>query len=507
MGNHLFDALFGSNENEARQFIVVSNGKGDVARTLSFSDMRRMSLRMARALVKMGAKPGDRICVQVSKSPEALALYFACLAGGFIFQPLNMAYTAEEVGYFVRDAAPRILVVDPDRKETLVKLAAETGAKLLTLRGDWRGSLFMLQMVQPEDFTPVVCKADTPAAILYTSGTTGRPKGAVLSHGNLLSNAQDLVDIWQFTNADVLIHALPIHHAHGLFVAVNVPLLSGARLIWHERFDPEAVIADLPKASVLMGVPTFYARLLKAGERRLWRAAKGMRLFISGSAPLSPALHRAFEKATGHAIVERYGMTETGMIASLPLNGPRKPGRVGFPLPSVFLRIVDRETGAPLSQGRTGIVEVKGPNVFSGYWRQPDKTSEAFRDDGWFVTGDLGRIDADGYLHLVGRVKDLIITGGLNVYPAEVEAVLDTLPGVKEAAVVGVPDAEWGEMVCAVVATEGARQLDEEALLAALKDRLAGYKVPKRFKFVEALPRNSMGKVLKDRLREMFPNS
>ncbi|WP_038035776.1 AMP-binding protein [Thermopetrobacter sp. TC1] len=504
MSNHLFDALFAQGVDETRPFITVSDGKGGDARTLSFSDIRRMSLRMARALARMGARPGDRICVQVRKSPEALALYLACLAGGYVFQPLNMAYTAEEVRYFVRDAKPRILIVDPERKEALTDLAEETGAKLLTLRGDWRGSFFMLQMVQPENFEPVACDAQAPAAMLYTSGTTGRPKGAVLSHGNLLSNARDLVSVWDFTENDVLIHALPIHHAHGLFVAINVPLLSGARLIWHERFDANAIVADLPRASVLMGVPTFYARLLKTPAHRLRRAAANMRLFISGSAPLSPALHAAFEEATGHAIVERYGMTETGMIASLPLNGARKPGSVGFALPSVSLRIVDRETGEPLPQGETGMVEVKGPNVFSGYWQQPEKTDEAFREDGWFITGDLGRIDDQGYLHLVGRAKDLIITGGLNVYPAEVEAVLDSLPGVAEAAVVGIPDAEWGEKVCAIVAPDGSRRLDEKGLIAALKERLAGYKVPKRVVFVDALPRNAMGKVMKDSLRDML---
>ncbi|HHN73140.1 MAG TPA: malonyl-CoA synthase, partial [Thermopetrobacter sp.] len=337
-------------------------------------------------------------------------------------------------------------------------------------------------------------------AMLYTSGTTGRPKGAVITHENLLANARDLCAVWEFSADDVLLHALPVHHAHGLFVAVNVPLLAGARLAWFARFDAGALIAAMPEATVLMGVPTFYARLLRA--RGLRRAAAGMRLFISGSAPLSPALHRAFAEASGHEIVERYGLTETGMNTSIPLSGPRLPGSVGPPLPSVSLRITDRTAGTPLDDGETGMIEVRGPNVFAGYWRNEEATAAAFRDGGWFVTGDLGFLDERGFLHIQGRAKDLVITGGLNVYPAEVEAALDALPGIAESAVFGLPDAEWGEIVCAALVPAGRKRPDDDAIREALKARLAGYKIPRRFVWREALPRNAMGKVLKTALRE-----
>jgi malonyl-CoA/methylmalonyl-CoA synthetase len=498
-GNPLLDALLGPRADRETPALTTRGETGE--RTLSYRDLDRMSARMARALHRLGARPGDRICVQVEKSPEALALYLACLRGGFVLQPLNPAYTDEEVAFFVHDARPRVIICDPARKEGLSPLAAEAQARLVTLRGDWRGTFFMLQMVQPENFPPHACGPETPAALLYTSGTTGRPKGAVLSHGNLRANAESLLRAWAFSPSDVLIHALPIYHAHGLFVALNVPLMAGARLLWHPRFDAEAVMKDLPAATVFMGVPTFYARLLRLPARRLKAAAAGMRLFISGSAPLSPALHAAFREATGHEIVERYGLTETGMNTSLPLKGPRKPGSVGPALPGVELRITDEQTGTPLPTGETGMVEVRGPHVFSGYWQNEEATAAAFRGDGWFITGDLGRLDEDGFLWLMGRARDLVITGGLNVYPAEVEAILDAQPGVAESAIIGLPDPEWGEIVTAVIVPEDTPP-DPEELKAALRRRLAAYKVPRRFVFVEELPRNAMGKVLKDRLRK-----
>ncbi len=503
-GNLLHDALLGPRAADETPLLTTVGEKAE--RSLSWRDMDRMAARMARALHRLGARPGDRVCALVEKSPEALGLYLACLRGGFVFQPLNPAYTDEEVSVFVRDATPRVIVCDPDRKAGLAALAKETDARLVTLRGDWRGTFFMLQMVQPETFSPVPRKADDPAALLYTSGTTGRPKGAVLTHGNLHANAEALVRAWAFTETDVLIHALPMHHAHGLFVAVHVPFMARSRLLWLPRFDAEAILEAMPRATVLMGVPTFYARLLKHPARRLRTAAAGMRLFVSGSAPLSPALHAAWKEATGHEIVERYGLTETGMNTSLPLAGPRRPGSVGLPLPGVKVRITDPDSGTPLPPGETGMVEVKGPNVFPGYWQNPEATQAAFREDGWFVTGDLGRFDEDGYLHLMGRARDLIITGGLNVYPAEVEATLDALPEVAESAVIGLPDPEWGEVVTAIVVPATSRPPDPEALRAALKERLAGYKVPRHFRFVKELPRNTMGKVLKDVLRrELAP--
>ena len=499
MANHLYDALMAGREDSEKVFLRTREKE---PREFSFAEMHKMAGRMARALSRLGAKPGDRITAQVEKSPEALALYLGCLRGGYVFQPLNMAYTARECAWFIKDARPAVVVCDPERKEAFAPLADEAGASLVTLRGDWRGSLFMLQMAQPQRFDTAARGPDDLAAILYTSGTTGRSKGAMLTHDNLLANARDLAQIWGFDEKDALIHALPIYHAHGLFVACNVSLLAGASLIWLEKFDAREIVKAMPEASVLMGVPTFYARLI--GARGLKKAACGIRLFISGSAPLSPALHAAFEKKTGQAILERYGLTETGMNASNPLDGERRPGAVGFALPSTQIRITDPSSGAPLPAGEPGMIEVKGANVFPGYWEMEEKTKEAFRDDGWFITGDLGFFDKDGYLCISGRDKDLIITGGLNVYPAEVEAAIDAIKGVAESAVIGLPDEEWGESGCAVIAPAPKAKLSEEAIMEALADKLARFKQPRRIIFTEALPRNAMGKVQKTVLRERY---
>ena len=498
MSNHLYDALMEGRRDSTAVFIETVEKK---PRRFTFADMHKMAGRFARALSRLGARPGDRITVQVDKSPEAFALYLACLRGGFVFQPLNSAYTPAEVAWFIADASPAVVVCDPDRKADLAGAADRAGARLVTLRGDWRGSLFMLQMTQPDSFRTVPRAPGDAAAMLYTSGTTGRSKGAVLTHENLLSNARDLKDIWRFTPDDRLIHALPIYHVHGLFVACHTALLASARLLWLERFKAKKIVKTMPQATVLMGVPTFYARLL--GQRGLKRAASGMRLFISGSAPLSPALHAAFLAATGQAIVERYGLTETGMLTSNPLDGPRKPGSAGLPLPSVTLRITGARSGVPVEPGEPGMIEAKGPNVFPGYWQQPEKTAEAFRD-GWFITGDLGFFDSGGYLHISGRARDLVITGGLNVYPAEVEAAIDAIEGVAESAIIGLPDAEWGEIVCAVIAPEKGARLDEDAILCALEGTLARFKQPKRIIFTDALPRNAMGKVQKNILRQRY---
>ncbi len=470
---------------------------------LSYGALRAQTAQLARALVKAGLQPGDRVAVQVEKSATAVLLYLATLRAGGVHVPLNSAYTLHEMEYFLDDAAPRIVVCAPEKRREMVPLAERFGgATLLTLGADaGSGTLVAAAGTEPAEFADVERGAADPAAILYTSGTTGRSKGAVLTHGNLLSNARTLAQLWRFVPADVLVHALPIFHIHGLFVAINTVLAARASLILQPRFDPAAVLAALREATVLMGVPTFYTRLLQ--EPGLDRAACArMRLFVSGSAPLLAETHHQWRERTGHAILERYGMSETGMNASNPCEGERVPGSVGLPLPDVELRIADPATGTPVAAGATGVIEVRGPNVFSGYWRQPEKTRAEFRADGFFVTGDLGHIDERGYLWIVGRAKDLIITGGYNVYPREIEEAIDAIDGVEESAVIGLPHADFGEGVTAVVVAPGRpAALDEAALQHALRERLAAYKIPKRVLFVAALPRNAMGKVQKNELR------
>ncbi len=461
--------------------------------------------RMANALVALGVRPGDRVAVQVDKSARNLILYLASLRMGAVYLPLNTAYTLTELDYFIGDAEPALVVCDPASQAGVEALAAKVGAKTATLDGAGEGSLAVLADSQPADFQTLDLAGDALAAIVYTSGTTGRSKGAMLSHDNLASNARTLVGAWRFTADDVLIHALPIYHVHGLFVATNVLLMVGGTMLFLPAFDAEAILKLAPRATALMGVPTFYTRLLKQpGLTR--QACANMRLFVSGSAPLLAETHREWRERTDHAILERYGMTETGMNVSNPYDGERRAGTVGFPLPGVEIRVVDEQTGAPLPAGEIGMIEVRGPNVFSGYWRMPDKTAQEFRPDGFFITGDLGVIDADGYVSIVGRGKDLVITGGLNVYPIEVEALIDALPGVVESAVVGLPHTDFGEAVTAVVATGGKPAPSEAQVLAALQDQLAGFKRPKRVLFVDELPRNTMGKVQKAALRDRFAN-
>ena len=459
--------------------------------------------RMANALAALGVRPGDRVAVQVEKSTRNLILYLASLRLGAVYLPLNTAYTLAELDYFIGDAEPALVVCDPAARAGVEALAAKVGAKTATLDPAGEGSLADLARGQPAEFATADLAGDALAAIVYTSGTTGRSKGAMLSHDNLASNVRTLVQAWRFTPDDVLIHALPIYHVHGLFVATNVLLMAGGTMLFLPGFDADAILGLMPRATALMGVPTFYTRLLKTpGLTR--EAAAGMRLFVSGSAPLLAETHREWEDRTGHAILERYGMTETGMNVSNPYDGERRPGTVGFPLPGVEIRIVDPETSAALPAGEIGMIEVRGPNVFSGYWRMPEKTAQEFRPDGFFITGDLGVIDKDGYVCIVGRGKDLIITGGLNVYPIEVEALIDALPGVVESAVVGLPHEDFGEAVTAVVATGGKSAPSEAEVLAALEHQLAGFKRPKRVLFVDELPRNTMGKVQKAALRERF---
>jgi malonyl-CoA/methylmalonyl-CoA synthetase len=474
-------------------------------RRLTYGDVEGMTARMAHALRARGVEPGDRVAVQVEKSPEAILLYLACLRAGAAYLPLNTDYTLSEIEYFLRDAEPRLFVCMPERAPEIGPLVSRlrTGS-METLGGDGTfGTLIDLISRQPAEFADVARQGDDLAAILYTSGTTGRSKGAMLTHRNLASNAMALRDTWRFTNADVLLHALPIFHTHGLFVATNVVLLSGASMLFLPRFDIDQIFRLMPRATSMMGVPTFYTRLLK--DPRLDRSTTAhMRLFISGSAPLLAQTHREFRERTGHAILERYGLTETGMNTSNPHDGERVAGSVGLPLPGVEVRIADPQTGAALGEDEIGMIEVRGPNVFKGYWRMPEKTRAEFRPDGFFITGDLGKIDGKGYLTIVGRGKDLVITGGYNVYPKEVESEIDSLPGVLESAVIGVPHPDFGEGVTAVVSLRKGSSLDERQILTALRDRLAGYKLPKRILFTEDLPRNAMGKVQKNQLRERY---
>ena len=502
MTNTLFDGLIKVGlASPGRRFASLAD-----QRTYSYADVDAVSARFANALCDSGLRPGDRVAVQVEKSIEALMLYLATVRAGGVFLPLNIAYTPSEISYFLENASPRILVCDPGKASALEPIADAVGARLETL-GVWTsaeassGTLSDQALQASATFQNVARGAGDLAAILYTSGTTGRSKGAMLTHANLLSNAQVLKDSWAFTSDDVLLHALPIFHTHGLFVATNTILAAGGSLIFLAKFDPDAIFSHLPNASSLMGVPTFYTRLL-ADQRLNRQSTAHMRLFTSGSAPLLADTHKAFEARTGQRILERYGMTETNMNTSNPYEGERRAGTVGFPLPGIDLRIVEPESGKPLPDGEIGVIEVKGPNVFAGYWQMPEKTAREFRGDGFFITGDLGFIDPDGYVTIVGRGKDLVITGGFNVYPKEIELALDELPGVTESAVIGVPHADFGEAVVAVVA--GDAELEEAELIAALKERLARFKQPRRIVFVDELPRNAMGKVQKAVLRERF---
>ena len=457
--------------------------------------------RFANALVALGVKPDDRVAVQVEKSPEALLLYLGCIRAGAVFLPLNTAYTTAELDYFIGDAEPSLVVCDPARREAIAGIAAK--AKLATLDAAGQGSLADAAAASSPEFEDAERVPGDIAAILYTSGTTGRSKGAMLTNANLASNAATLARSWRFTEADVLLHALPIYHTHGLFVATNTVLFAGASMIFLPKFDPDEILRHMPHATAMMGVPTFYTRLLR--HDGLTRAAtQHMRLFVSGSAPLLAETHRDWLARTGHPILERYGMTETNMNTSNPYEGERVAGTVGFPLPGVTVRIAEPDGGGPLPKGEIGMIEVKGPNVFSGYWRMPEKTASEFRADGFFITGDLGKIDDKGYVHIVGRGKDLVISGGFNVYPKEVEAAIDAIAGVVESAVIGVPHADFGEGVTAVVVKRPGAALDERAVLAAIEGRLARFKLPKRVIFVDDLPRNAMGKVQKKLLRDAY---
>ncbi|WP_306319858.1 MULTISPECIES: AMP-binding protein [unclassified Streptomyces] len=469
-------------------------------RSVTYRQTEDLVRRIAARLVADGVTPGDRVATQVDKSVEAIALYLATLRVGGVFLPLNTAYTGAEIDYFIGDAEPRVLVCPPKRR---ADHAHREGADLVveTLGTEGDGSLLEGEAHHDDVYEAT---ASDPAAILYTSGTTGRSKGAVLTHENLASNCEALLGSWRFTSDDRLIHALPIFHVHGLFVAANMVLASGASMYYLPKFDADAIAELLPRATVLMGVPTFYTRLLKH-EKVTPETCASMRLFVSGSAPLLASDHEAFEARTGHAILERYGMTETGMNTTNPYEGgPRKPGTVGMALPGTEIRVVDAETGKPVEQGEVGSVEVRGPNVFAGYWRMPEKTASEFREDGFFITGDLGLIDEDGYLCISGRGKDLIISGGYNVYPKEIETLLDAHPTVLESAVIGVPHPDFGETVVAVVVPAPGQEPNERDLIDAITADLARFKHPRAVRVVEALPRNVMGKVQKAELRKTY---
>ncbi|MFM1881540.1 MAG: hypothetical protein RLZZ344_1774 [Pseudomonadota bacterium] len=485
--------------------VVLTTEAGCVYR---LHDMVCGSARIAHYLHALGLPMGSRVAVQVEKSPEAVMVYLACLRSGMVFLPLNTAYRASEIGYFFEDASPSLVVCSPENLSWVAPLAKAAGcAHVETLGTAIDGSLLAKAAPFSDDFATVPVGADALAAILYTSGTTGRSKGAMLTHGNLASNAQVLHAAWAWRSDDVLVHALPIFHVHGLFVALHGALLAGARMIWLPRFETETVLRALPQATVMMGVPTFYVRLLEDARLNPARV-RTMRLFVSGSAPLLAETHAAFTERTGHAILERYGMSETVMLTSNPYQGQRKAGTVGTPLAGVGLRLMD-DTGQVIGPqpglvSAIGGVQVRGPNVFVGYWNMPEKTREEFTDDGWFKTGDMGRYDEDGYVVLVGRSKDLIITGGYNVYPKEIEMLLDDLAGVEESAVIGLPHPDFGEAVAAVLVARKGVTIAEADLLAQVKGQIANYKVPKRLFVVDQLPRNVMGKVQKNLLRDQY---
>lgn len=501
MTNPLYDALFARFEGQDTVFLHLPGGK-----TLTHAAFLDEAGRMANALTALGVGPGDRVAVHIAKSAQALALYAACVKSGAVFLPLNTAYTPSELAYFVSDSEAKVFVCDPGEEADLESVAASAGAILKTMAADGSGCLADLAKAQDSAFQTVPRGEDDLAALLYTSGTTGRSKGAMLTHHNLLSNAQSLVEAWRFTSSDVLLHALPIFHSHGLFVATNVMLLAGGAMIFLPKFDTDAVIAELPRSTAMMGVPTFYSRLL--GDPRLTpELVAHMRVFVSGSAPLLAETHEQFEARTGHRILERYGMTETSMNTSNPYDGERRAGTVGFALPGVEVKVCDPETGDELAQGEIGVLLVRGPNVFQGYWRMPGKTREELLDNGFFITGDLAMIDEDGYVHIVGRGKDLIISGGYNIYPREIELFLDAQDGVNESAVIGAPHPDFGESVVAVLVPETGEAFDLSAVENAAKTGLAGFKRPRRFELMDELPRNTMGKVQKKQLREQFSDA
>ncbi len=476
----------------------------------SWRDLERGTAKIANLFASLDLPPGSRIAAQVEKSPEALMLYLATVRAGFVYLPLNTAYRSAEMAYFIDDAMPAVVVCSPHNFGWVSQLAFKSGTHhVFTLgepyQGKNSGSLLSRALHQPDSFETAQKNPDDLAAILYTSGTTGRSKGAMLTHCNLAANIRVLHQYWQWRKGDVLLHALPLFHIHGLFVAAHGALMNGSKMIFLSKFDSSKVMRHLPRSSIFMGVPTYYVRLLADAE--FSRAVcTNIRLFISGSAPLLNETFHAFAEKTGHTILERYGMSETAMLTSNPYDGQRKAGTVGLPLPGVSVRVMNAE-GTVCETEEIGDIQVQGPNVFSGYWKMPEKTAEEFTADGFFKTGDVGYFDTDGYLSIVGRSKDLIISGGYNVYPKEIESVIDEITGVQESAVIGVPHADFGEAVTAIIVRHKHDTLTEEQVISTLKAQIANYKIPKRVFFVDELPRNTMGKVQKNILREQFSAS
>jgi malonyl-CoA/methylmalonyl-CoA synthetase len=499
MNANLFDifrARFPKNLNAP--FMTLQSGK-----VITYGDLDAASARIANLLVQLNVKPGDRVTMQIEKSPQAVFFYLGCLRAGAVFLPLNTAYRADELDYFLEDAEPALVLGDPNASALAALCATRRIPHLLTLGADGSGTLMERSAGLPDQFETVQRAPTDLAAILYSSGTTGKPKGVMLSHANLTANAEALHKAWRFAPDDVLLHTLPIFHTHGLFVAINTVLLNGTGMIFHAKYAADDVIADLPRATVFMGVPTYYVRL--AAHPALTPAlCKNIRLFLCGSAPLLDETFKSFAERSGREIVERYGMTEAGIITSADSERPRQAGTVGWPLPGVTLRIADG-SNKEMKQGETGEIQIKGPNLFGGYWRKPEKTAEDFTPDGFFKTGDLAHLMPDGMVNIVGRAKDMMISGGFNVYPKEIEAVIDALPGVAESAVVGMPHPDFGEAGLAIVTMNaGAVPLDVNTVRATLKDQLANYKVPKMVVMAEALPRNAMGKVQKNLLRAEY---
>ena len=494
MTNTLYDALIAPHDTLDRPFLECDDGT-----TLTYARFARRTAQLANVLVGAGVTPGDRVFVQAPKVADAIALYAATVQAGAVYLPVNTAYTQSELSYFIGDATPRLIICAPGDETTLTEIRA--GATVLTLGADGTGSLSAAADAAPDQFATVARGPEDLAALLYTSGTTGRSKGAMLSHKNLLSNAQSLTDLWAITDQDRLIHALPIFHTHGLFVAMNTCLLAGAKVRFMAAFKPDTIFEEMPKSTMMMGVPTFYTRLLD--DTRLTRdLCADMRLFVSGSAPLLAETHTAFETRTGHRILERYGMTETNMITSNPYDGDRIAGTVGYPLPGTEVLITDPNTGAPVPAGDIGMIEVRGDNVFQGYLNMPEKTAEELRETGFFITGDLGIAAADGRISIVGRQKDLIISGGYNIYPKEIEDVINDVPGVLESAVFGVPHPDFGESVLAAIVCELGVDVTADTIAQQVEPHLARFKHPRRYILSDALPRNTMGKVQKNILRQ-----
>lgn len=497
MANPLFDTLFAPHIGSAAPFLHLPGGG-----RISYGDFLTQAARFAGVIRAAGLQPGDRLAVQINKSPEALGVYAACAITGVIFLPLNTAYAPAEVSYFLSDSGARLLLCDPAKADALTPVAQAVGAQIMTLGSSGDGTFFEAAKTQPAQFNVATRNADDLAAFLYTSGTTGRSKGAMLSQRNLLSNAEALTALWQFTDRDVLLHALPIFHTHGLFVGTNVTLIAGGAMLFLPKFDVDQMVSNMTRSTTMMGVPTFYTRLLDHPEFDA-DLTQHMRLFISGSAPMLSETHAQFQKQTGHTVLERYGMTETNMSTSNPYSGQRKPGTVGLPLPGVEVKICDPDTGENVPHGDIGVIEVRGDNVFQGYWNMPEKTAEELRSNGFFITGDLAQMDADGYVTIVGRGKDLIISGGFNIYPKELEMILDDQQGVLESAVIAVPHADMGEAVLAILVGIGDGP-DLDAIKALMTQDVARFKHPRDYVIVDELPRNTMGKVQKNVMRDTY---